>query len=56
MYEGQIVKGKVAGTFVIIAMRNMHGKEGAQVKSLCPHTLKMGPGEMWLPLTALRAA
>ncbi len=54
-YEGQIVKGKFAGCFVILALRDMHGEAGAQLKPVDPATLKLGAGEMWLPLTALRA-
>ena len=49
----QIVKGKVAGHFVILALRTFGGEQGAQVKPYNPETGKAGRGEMFLPLTAL---
>jgi hypothetical protein len=51
----QIVKGVVCGTFVILALRTMDGEEGAQVKPVNPadHT-KVGYGEFWLPLSAIK--
>lgn len=50
----QIVKGKRAGTFVILALRTVGGEQGAQVKSVNPadHS-QVGKGEMFLPLDAL---
>lgn len=55
MQVNQIVKGKRAGTFVILALRDMHGEAGAQVKPVNPVTHEAGHGEMWLPLDALQA-
>lgn len=53
----QIVKGKRAGTFVILAFRTVGGEAGAQVKPVNPkdHT-QVGAGEMFLPFDALVAA
>jgi hypothetical protein len=52
----QIVKGIKAGTFVILALRTIGGEAGAQVKPVNPdnHT-QVGRGEMWLPLSAIKA-
>lgn len=52
----QIVKGIKAGTFVILALRTIGGESGAQVKPVNPdnHT-QVGRGEMWLPLSAIKA-
>ena len=52
----QIVKGAVAGQFVILGFRNIGGEEYAQVKEYNPMTGKTGRGEMALPITALRLA
>ena len=51
----QIVKGHVAGTFVILGFRIIGGEEWAQLKCVNPdnHT-QTAPGELALPLTALR--
>lgn len=52
----QIVKGKRAGTFVILALRTVGGEAGAQVKSVNPaNHAEVGRGEMFLPLDALVA-
>ena len=52
----QIVKGQRAGTFVILALRNIGGEEGAQVKPVNPNDYtQAGAGEMWLPLDSLQA-
>lgn len=51
----QIVKGKVAGSFIILALRTVGGEQGAQVKPYNPATGATGRGEMFLPLTALVA-
>jgi hypothetical protein len=50
----QIVKGQVAGTFVILAFRVIGGEDYAQVKEVHPVTHQMGRGEFALPLSALR--
>lgn len=49
-----IVKGRVAGVFVVLGLREMHGEAGAQLKAVnrADYT-DMGAGEIWLPLTAL---
>ena len=50
----QIVKGKAAGTFMILAMRTINGEQGVQVKEVNPaNHAQTAPGEMWLPLTAI---
>lgn len=51
----QIVKGKVAGSFIILALHTVGGEQGAQVKPYNPATGAAGRGEMFLPLTALVA-
>lgn len=52
----QIVKGKRAGTFVILALRTVGGEQGCQVKPVNPanHT-QAGKGEMFLPFSAIMA-
>jgi len=50
----QIVKGKQAGTFVILAFRTVGGEHGAQVKPVNPANYSQhGAGEFFLPLDAL---
>ena len=51
----QIVRGIVAGTFVILGMRSIGGEDGAQVKPVNSenHT-ETGAGEFWLPLTSIK--
>lgn len=52
----QIVKGKRAGTFVILGFRTVGGEQGAQVKTVNPaNHAQHGVGEMFLPLYALVA-
>jgi hypothetical protein len=52
----QIVKGKRAGTFVILGFRTIAGEEYAQVKAVNPadHT-QVAAGELALPLDAIVA-
>lgn len=52
----QIVKGKRAGTFVILGFRKIAGEDCAQLKAVNPadHT-QVAAGEMSLPLTAIEA-
>ena len=53
----QIVKGQAAGTFVILGFRNIGGEEYAQLKEVNPSDYtQTAPGEIALPLTALKAA
>jgi len=52
----QIVKGKVAGTFVVLALRNVGGVSYAQLKEICPVTGKTRRGEICLPVDALKLA
>lgn len=49
-----IVKGKKAGTFIILGSRVIDGTNGYQLKTVNPqdHT-QMGSGELWLPETAV---
>ena len=50
----QIVKGKVAGTFVILGFRNFGGEIGAQVKPVNPKNHEeVGIGEIFMPLNSL---
>ena len=50
----QIVKGKRAGTFVIIGFRDIGGEQYAQVKEVNPaNHAETAPGEMALPITSL---
>lgn len=51
----QIVKGKRAGTFVILGFREIGGEQYAQVKEICPVTNKARRGELALPLDAIVA-
>lgn len=52
----QIVKGKRAGTFVILGFRTLGGEQCAQVKPVNPNDhSEVGHGEMALPLAALEA-
>jgi hypothetical protein len=52
----QIVKGKRAGTFVILGFRTIGGEQHAQVKPVNPaNHAQHGAGEMALPLDALVA-
>lgn len=55
MQVNQIVNGKAAGTFVILALRTIGGEAGAQVKPINPATGEAGRGEFFLPFTALAA-
>lgn len=55
MNIGQVVKGIVAGTFIILAFRTIEGEANAQVKPFNTETQKAGRGEFALPLSALRA-
>lgn len=50
----QIVAGHVAGYFVILALKQMNGVDGAQLKEVNPETHETAPGELWLPLSALK--
>ena len=52
----QIVKGRVCGVFVILALRTVGGEEGAQVKAVNPaNHSETNPGEFFLPFDAIRA-
>ena len=52
----QIVNGKVAGTFVILAFRSVGGESGVQVKPINPNNhAECGCGEFFLPLDAIRS-
>lgn len=51
----QIVKGKVAGFFVVLGYREIAGKEFVQVKRYCRETGKAARGEMALEESALEA-
>ena len=55
MQVNQIVKGKVAGFFVILGEREVAGEKLYQVKPYNPATGKTGRGEMALPAEALVA-
>tara|TARA_R110000824_G_scaffold281728_1_gene470046 strand:- start:708 stop:890 length:183 start_codon:yes stop_codon:yes gene_type:complete len=49
----EIVKGHVAGTFVVLGFRTIDGEDYAQVKPYNTATNKSERGEFALPLTAL---
>jgi hypothetical protein len=50
----QIVKGKVAGTFVILGFRNIGGEQYAQLKEVNPNNYEeTRPGEIALPVNNL---
>lgn len=52
----QIVKGKRAGTFVILGFRTIGGEDYAQLKPVNPDNhAEHGAGELALPLTAIEA-
>lgn len=52
----QIVKGKRAGTFVILGFRTIGGEDYAQLKEVNPNNYaETAPGEMALPLDAIEA-
>lgn len=50
----QIVKGKVAGTFVVLGFRTIGGEQYAQLKECDPTTGRTMRGEICLPVTALK--
>lgn len=50
----QIVKGRNAGTFVILDFRTIGGEQYAQLKEIDPVTHAPKRGEIALPLTAIR--
>lgn len=52
----QIVKGKVAGQFIVLGYRTVAGESFVQVKPYNPSTGKAGRGEMAMPESALQAA
>lgn len=52
----QTVRGKVAGTFVIIGLRTIGGEQYAQLKEIDPASGRRMRGELCLPLSALIAA
>lgn len=53
----QIVKGKKAGTFVVLGFRTIGGVEYAQLKEVNPaNHAQHGRGEIALPLDAINAA
>jgi hypothetical protein len=49
----QIVKGKTAGQFVILAFRTIGGEQYVQVKEICTVTGRARRGEMALPVSAI---
>ena len=53
----QIVKGKIAGVFVVVALRTVGGEAGAQVKPVNPSNYaEVGKGEFFLPLSSIEEA
>ena len=53
----QIVKGKVAGHFVVLGFRKISGEDYAQLKSVDPKDYtRSASGEIALPISALEAA
>ena len=51
----QIVKGKVAGHFIILGQRTIAGEQFYQVKAYNPQTGEAAKGELALPADALQA-
>ena len=51
----QIVKGHVAGTFIVLGYRSIAGESFVQIKPYDINTGKTGRGEMCLPESALKA-
>ena len=58
MFEvNQIVKGKVAGHFVVLGLRTIGGEDYAQLKCVDPRDYtKTSVGELALPIEALEVA
>lgn len=52
----QIVRGKVAGTFMIIGFTQIGGEWAAVLKEVHPVTLKPARGQLALPLDCIVAA
>ena len=53
----QIVKGKVAGYFVVLGFRKIDGEDYAQLKSVNPANFaQQAAGELALPITSIEAA
>jgi hypothetical protein len=53
----QIVKGKVAGLFIILGFRTIAGESMADLKAINPvNHNEFAPGEVTLPLDAIIAA
>jgi hypothetical protein len=53
----QIVKGKVAGHFVVLGFRKISGEDYAQLKAVDPKDYtRIASGEIALPISALEAA
>ena len=50
---GQIVKGAVCGTFVVIGLRTIGGEAWADLKEVHPVTLERQPGKLALPVARL---
>jgi len=51
---GDIVKGKVCGTFAVLGFRTIGGDRYAQLKPVCSQTQKMLSGELALPIDAIQ--
>lgn len=52
----QIVKGRYAGTFVVLGFRIINGEKWAQLKEVNPKDYtETAPGELALPLDAISA-
>jgi exosome complex RNA-binding protein Csl4 len=53
---GEIVKGRVCGTFSIVKFREIDGDTYAVLKEVCAVTGGKMPGSLNLPLDAIRKA
>jgi len=51
----QVVRGKVAGEFIVLGFRNIAGEEYAQLKPYNSASCRIGRGELALPLTSILA-
>lgn len=53
IHENQIVKGRICGMFVVLALRTVGGEFGYQVKPINPTTQEPLRGEFFLPADAV---
>lgn len=49
----EIVKGKVCGTFIVLAYGTIAGEDGVWLKEVHPVTHETAPGELFLTFDAI---